>query len=598
MRIPAHSGKLTTVIVAMTASVAIAGVEFSISPGPYYIGAPFDLTIKVINESEHEPPTLPEIEGADVGEIFRSTQQTIINFKASRTVVYQFPITPRRAGPLVIPSIQIAIAGESMQTSPKTLTVSKSDSGDLLFVEVHPSRESIYLGESLELTLEIWIKQYLDRRNNFGTATDMQSCIDFRNSSWGLFGELLEDLRRLPVRHGQRTDAGGVEHQYYVYQLRRTVWPEKTDLLDLGNISIIVRYPLRVDRDRTFFFSEARVTRARPVIAAPEMDPVVVKPIPTPGQPPWFNGAVGRYQFAVTAKPTEVRIGDPITLTMSLRGGGQLDLLQPPRLEKVAPLVEQFKIPDEMLAGEVKGNTKRFTQTIRARNDAVEEIPQIPFTYFDTASEAFVTLHSDPIPIHVAVSDRMAVSTMVESDTGSRVSTRLTHRGEGILANYSDIDALLSEEGFATVPQTVAWIASPPVLFLFITLVRRRHTRLKFDVAYASRRTAKTTALRALQRAATAGERPDNLREEAACVLAAVTQFVADRCGSPEMSLTRAEAVQRLRQGGVSQERVRSIDALLDECESLQYAGSGSQRADALSARARHCINELQKERF
>ena len=595
---PAYPGKVAAAVVALIASVAVAEVEFSMSPGPYYVGAPFALSIKVINEPDHEPPTIPEIEGAEVRDAGQSSQQTVVNFKTSRTIVYQYQITARRAGPLVIPSIEIVVAGEPRQTSPTTLTVSKADSGDLLFVEIHAERPSLYLGESVELTLEIWLKPFIDRRNNFGTVTDMQNCIDFRNSAWGPFAELLRELRRLPSGRSGRADADGVECEYYVYRLEQTLWPEKTGQLDLGDVNILVQYPLRVDRDRSFFFNEARVTRARPIGAEAELDPVVVKPIPTTGQPPWFNGAVGRYQFAVTAMPTEVHVGDPITLTMSVRGAERLDLLQPPKLEAVEPLVEQFKIPDEILAGEVKGNTKVFTQTVRARNDTIEAIPPIPFTYFDTASETFVTLRSDPIPIEVAVSERMAVSTIVESDAGPRVSTHLTRRGEGILANYTDIDTLLSEEGFAPGPRTIAWVASPPVLFLFTTLIRRRRARLKHDIAYASRRTAKSSALRALRCAAAVGKQTGDPREESAAVLTAVAQYVADRCGAPGTRLTRAEAIQHLRQCGVVEERTRAVDALLEECEGLQYSGSDSRSADALSARAQRCIRELERERF
>jgi hypothetical protein len=586
------------VAVALMASVAVAEVEFSLSPGPYYVGAPFNLSIKVTNEPQHDPPVTPQIDGADVRDAGKSSQQFIVNFQVTQSVVYQYEIIPRRPGPLVIPPIEIVVSGETRRTSPKTLEVTKADSSDLLFVEVHGARQSLYLGESLDLTLEIWIKPFVDRRNNFGTATDMQNCIDFRNSSWGPFGELLPNLRQLPVRRERRADASGAEQDYYVYSLKRAVSPEKSGRLDLRDVNIIVQYPLQVDRDRTFFFSETRVTRARPISVAAEVDAIAVRPIPTEGQPPGYNGAVGHYEFAVTAKPTEVHVGDPITLTLSLAGGGRLDLLQPPKLEEIQPLVERFKIPDEILAGTVEGNVKRFTQTIRARSDGVHEIPPIPFSYFDTTAEKFVTLYSPAIPIKVTASDRLAVSTVVESEAGPHVSTRLTRRGEGILANYTVVDDLLSPQGFAPGRQTIAWIASPPVLWLLVGLVRRRRERLRSDVAYANRRAAKSTALRALQRAASAGEQTDHPHQGAAIVLAAVTQYVADRCGLPSSSLTRAEAMQHLRRRGVAEEKIRAANALLEQCETQEYAGAGSPNAEDLLSRARRCIQELERERF
>ena len=601
---------LAAVLVLTTASVAAAEVEFTISPEPYFVGARLTLTIKVINEPDHEPPALPEIKGADVRGPRESTQQTIINFQVTQSVSYQYEIVPRQSGPLVIPPIAIVVKGKTMRTDPKTLEIMRSDSAGRLFVEVHGNRESVYLGESVELTLEIWIKPHIDRRNNFGTSADMQSCIDFRNSTWGPFGELLQTLRRLPVRQLRRADADGVEQDYYVYYLTQTLWPEKSGLLDLGEINIIVQYPLRIERDRTFFFNESRVARARPISARAEIDPVFVKPIPIEGRPPGYNGAVGPYEFDVTAKPTEVHVGDPITVTMSLTSVGPafqpvLDLLQAPKLEKVKPLVQQFKIPDEMLAGVVEDGAKRFTQTIRARIDSVEAIPAIPFTYFDTESVQFVTVYSNPIPIQVTPSVHPVTGIIVEPETGPRASTRLTRRREGILANYTGVDDLLSPHGFAPGREALAWIASPPVLLVLTSLIRRRRARLRHDVAYAHRRAAKGTALRALKRATTVRKQTNDPRQEAAIVLSAVTQYVANRCGLSSSSLTRAEAVELLRRqgdtgtrSGVAETKIRATDALLEQCEGLEYARSSDPEETALSSRARRCIAELEKERF
>ena len=589
---------LAAVVLLFSTALAAAEVEFSLAPGPYYVGAPISLQIKVSNEPQRDPPVMPEIEGAEVSGPNTSSQQFIVNFQVTQSIVYTYQIVPKRAGQLVIPPIEIATAGGPRQTSPKTLDIIKADSTGLVFVEVHGGRESLYLGESLDLTLEIWIKPFVDRRNNFGNTVDMEGTIDFRNSTWGPFAEVLKTLRQgqVPVRRAKHASSEGSEQQdYYVYSFKRTLWPEKAGRLELGDVSILVQYPLQVDRTRSFFsFDDSQVTRARPLSVPATVDPITVKAPPAEGQPPGYNGAVGRFEFSVSAKPTEVHVGDPITLTMALTGTGRLDLLQPPKLEEIPPLVENFKIPDEILAGSVEGNVKRFTQTLRARTDTVKEIPSIPFSYFDTATEKYVTLASTPIPITVAAADRLAVSSVVASEGGPRVSTRLTQRAEGILANYTDVDGLLEAQGFAPGPSTLAWGALPPVVFVATVLIRRRRERWRSDLAYAGRRTAKSTALRALAKAPT-GSDP---RPIAGAVLAALTQYVADRCGRPSTNLTRAEAIKHLRDRGVTPERIGELDALLEECESVEYAGSGPTGPDALPARARECVQQLEKERF
>ena len=46
---------------------------------------------------------------------------------------------------------------------------------------------------------------------------------------------------------------------------------------------------------------------------------IVFAPPPEEGRPPFYAGAVGRYDLRVTAKPTEVAVGDPITVQLEIR---------------------------------------------------------------------------------------------------------------------------------------------------------------------------------------------------------------------------------------------------------------------------------------
>ena len=53
-------------------------------------------------------------------------------------------------------------------------------------------------------------------------------------------------------------------------------------------------------------------------------------PLPAEGAPANFNGAVGDYTMAVTAGPTNVAVGDPITVRVQISGHGALDALTLP----------------------------------------------------------------------------------------------------------------------------------------------------------------------------------------------------------------------------------------------------------------------------
>src|SRR4051812_10911291 len=57
-----------------------------------------------------------------------------------------------------------------------------------------------------------------------------------------------------------------------------------------------------------------------------------VKPLP-PKAPPSFVGAVGNFTMATEAKPKNVGVGDPITLTTTIAGRGNFDRMNGPILE-------------------------------------------------------------------------------------------------------------------------------------------------------------------------------------------------------------------------------------------------------------------------
>src|SRR5262249_24107722 len=143
------------------------------------------------------------------------------------------------------------------------------------------------------------------------------------------------------------------------------------------------------------------VQSVRPLVAQSVVEPIRVLPIPLVGRPADYRGAVGQYQIAVDASPTHVKSGDPINLLIGISGTGPMELVQAPPLAELPRLAADFKVPNEPLAGFVKGKQKVFSTSIRPRKAGVTEIPAIPFSYFDPATGKFATVRSLPVTIQV-----------------------------------------------------------------------------------------------------------------------------------------------------------------------------------------------------
>ena len=60
-------------------------------------------------------------------------------------------------------------------------------------------------------------------------------------------------------------------------------------------------------------------TGRRLVAVAPAVS-VEVREIPLP-RPATFCGGIGNYRLAASAKPTSLRVGDPLTLTLEIERG-------------------------------------------------------------------------------------------------------------------------------------------------------------------------------------------------------------------------------------------------------------------------------------
>jgi len=562
-----------------------------------YVGVPITVRITIENAEKHEKPVFPDIPNVIVRPAGVSQFTTLRT--TQRTDTYDYQLIPKVPGRINIPPITVQADGKEHKTQPIVIVVSKSETDDLLFVELKGKRKSLYVGEPLEVTLQIWLKPYLDRQHRIKlTEAHMWSRVDLRNSQWGVFAESLQaqlSRRRRPRgREALRKDSQGNERAYYLFELNKTIWPQRPGIPDVGELNVLVSYPTRLAPNLAFFSrGNLVIAETRPLSAQVQVEPIEVKAIPTEGRPAFYRGAVGRYEISASAKPTEVAVGDPITVTLTITGTGRLDLLQPPPLPELEELTHDFKVPTDPLAGEVQGNRKQFAQSIRAKSDEVKAIPAIPFAYFDPQRETFATVRTQPIPLEVEPAPKLSATQIVDAGTGRAVARSLTEVSGGILANYTGMDEVLSQQVFTPGWPSVVGLGLGPILFLATWLVQRHRDRLRCDVSFARRRSAKRVALAGVHDAARAGG-----AELAASLAAALGGYVADRCNLPTGGLTRAAVVEQLHRREVRTDIVDQIDRLLDACESMQYAGGGGTDRESLVQDARRCIHRLERERF
>ena len=584
---------------ALTPSVDAGTVKSSLTERVSWVGSPIILRIVFEDIESYETPTIPEAEGLTItatGPPSTYSQQTIINGKlsSSTTLTYQYAIDATSPGTWEVPEISIEADGQQYFVEPTPVIFHSSEDVDLMEAKILNVPDRIWLGQSMRAVLQIAIKPYASPqlRGDRMSTTDMWRQIDPQQSNWGLFFDAAEELyeqgRTPPARVVEHTGQAGEKERWYAFEITADVLPDRAGPIQLSDVRIHINYPTQLGRGRTSIFNpiaSLSVTASRPVTASPTSDTVEVMPPPLADRPSTWSGAVGRFDFDVSASPTEVVVGEPITLTMTITDRSSppadLDVLQPPRLDQDEALVSMFRVPEEQPGGRVEGRSKIFTQTIRAEHGDIASIPPISMAYFDPKKTAYEVAFSRPIPITVESSRTVSTGDLGLSPlTTGDTDKNLTSVQGGLLANYSDPSMLLARP-----TQPVLWwlwvaLLGPPLLYLATEAAAQSANRATQPARSRARRASTVLT----QRLAAAGSSPEG-------VAAALRSFVADRLSLPEAGLTRQEAVDCLRQAGHAND-AEALDQQLATLEQRAYAGASA----ALNAADHEAISSLARQ--
>jgi len=136
-----------------------------------------------------------------------------------------------------------------------------------------------------------------------------------------------------------------------------------------------------------------------------DSDPVTVRvhPLPKEGELPGFNGAIGSFAVNPPVPATNtVRVGDPVKLTVVIRGKGNLARLLPPK----PPESGEWQIfsagSDNALPQLIQARGfAAFNYTLIPTSADVRGTPVIPFSYFDPDRGVYRDLTIPSVPIMV-----------------------------------------------------------------------------------------------------------------------------------------------------------------------------------------------------
>jgi hypothetical protein len=130
---------------------------------------------------------------------------------------------------------------------------------------------------------------------------------------------------------------------------------------------------------------------------------VRVVPPPEEDRPSSFVGAIGTNMIVDAALDAQnCRVGDPLTLTLTVSGGVNLKNIYAPDLSAQETLLKQFRLYEDTLATDRKTDSVSFSYTIRPTEAGTLEVPPISLSYFDSGARKYRTVRTSPIPVTAA----------------------------------------------------------------------------------------------------------------------------------------------------------------------------------------------------
>ena len=554
------------------------GIDFeaSINRNKVALGASMQLTLTVTGTQDAGPIDLPSIDGMEVRYLGPSTRISFVNGVSSSSIAHIYTLIPLKIGKFHIPSISITISGKTYTTKPIDIKVvdqgnqmnAQPDQGtssvlslkDKVFLTIETSKETVYLNEKNFLIMKLHISNV--------------SLRDIQLPELEFMGFTVDEFQE-PKRYQEII--GGTQHQ--VIEFKTFIYPTRTGKLSVGpaklKSNVLIRSTERRRRfgfggldsffDDDFFGGLFDRHQKHPITVESNNLTINVLPLPEQGKPKNFSGAVGRFDFEVSASPTEIKVGDPVTLRMKVQGDGSLKAVTMPSLEAS----DKFKIYDPQI--KIEGGIKTLEQVVIPKTDKVTQIHAIEFSYFDVEDKRYKTKTGGPFSLKIKAQDEKEMFKVFEFDDEKKVAIK-EKLGRDIIfikdqpGRFSEKNNFLYRNNWFFL-----LVFTSIIVWLSVFIVYLRTHKLKTDVVYARRLRAPKQAKKGLSEARRFMEQEQQI-EFYNAIFKTMQEYFGNKFHLPSGGVTVDTVKSELNTHKVERNLLENIETVFAECDLIRYA--------------------------
>ena len=570
-------------------------IKISSEKERYSLDDTIEVTVKIVADHEISLEDMPKVENLTLtGTPLTSTMQnySYVNgvVTSKTTVIYKLTYMPVKVGIAKVGPIRIKSRGRLFVSNVLKLTILKpNDLKNLtdddfkypfdpeLFIAAKVDKSEVYLGEQVIVTYELYHRIDV----NFAEQPVIPSYKNF-------WIEELDDNNNSIVRSRRKIYKG---YYFKVTPIaKRALFPIKTGELILPPFKAKFKadiFSFGISPDKIYNRSSNLVK-------------IKVKPLPQKGKPDEFpEGNVGDYVFTVSVSKNKVKVNEPFTVNLTVKGKGNIKNVTLPKIKDI----KGFKIyePTEKInitnRGLIKGS-KTVSYVLKAEKPGKFKSFDLKFKFFNPETKRYRVIDYGDLEIEVTGKPAKNNKNTLNNDKNNeksegndgfhKISVSLKPISDTLGKNI-DNDRYLNNYILLLVVLILF-----PGIYLFVLLYFKRKYR---HISNKDIILMKNAAKKALSSLKTLEKNNPSSKDFYGELHTIIITYIEEKFSIAARGLTIEQIAVFLEEKNLTEEYIKVITDTLENCQYIRYSNlniEDSDKKESIKA-VRYVINEIEK---
>ena len=603
-----HKYWLAAILLLLTPFISLANDEIKLigsSKPVVEVGERFKIIYEVNGEGrDFTTPMFGNLRVLSGPNTSSSSSIQIINGKMeqSYSLTYTFIVSAIKEGEVNISPATVKVDGKKYTSNTIQIQVVKASGGhpgnsggsqsrktesgvlqeDDLYIKAFATKTNPYLGEQIIITYRLYTRVPI-------ANLSMKKASSFN----GFWSKNLTDNKQ-QLQQSRQVING---KEYTVAEISRyAVFPQKTGKLTIepAELECVAQLKTQQKRSRSndpFFNRNVRnvetTLKSKPII-------INVKPLPEQGKPADFNGAVGDFTFKSGLDRDELVANDALTLTLSISGKGNLELVNLPDVK----FPTDFETYDPKVSSNIKttGNgingTKKFEYLAIPRAPGDFVIDPIVFSFFNPIEKKYYSFSTGEINIHVEKGDQTGSGITYSSSAQEDIK----FIGKDIRHIKSGPVELLQVGTYLFGSVTYYILIALPILLLVIFIILwKQQEKRRSNVSMMKTRKANKIARTRLHKA-NKFKKEDNDKAFFEEIAQGLWGYIADKFNIKQAGLSIDTVKETLSKKGADEQVIDNFVNTLNNIEFARFApGDASGKMETIYNEALNAITRAEK---